>query len=162
MRPPALLAFCESLQETELSQTIQNNSDLIAFLQSMHILAISALFIAMLVFNIRLITNKLSDEAFLSGFKYNVVIGLPVLLITGVFLIIAEPARSLANDAFQLKMVLLAIVLLLYRYLLQFASPKADFSHKLVEVSSRVKFFAMLSISIWVGIIFAGRWIAYL
>jgi hypothetical protein len=150
------------LQETELSQTIQNNTDLIAFFQSIHILAISALFIAMLVFNIRLIINKLSDEAFLSGFKYNVVISLPVLLITGVFLIIAEPARSLANDAFQLKMVLLAIVLFLYRYLLQFVSPKTDFSHKPVEVGFREKLFAILSISIWMGIIFAGRWIAYL
>ncbi len=141
---------------------IQNNSDLIAFFQSIHILALSAVFMAMLVFNIRLITGRLSDEAFLSGFKYNAVIGLPVLLITGVFLIIAEPARSLANDAFQLKMVLLAIVLLLYRYLGRFAMPTVNFSHKHVEVTLGKKFLALLSILIWIGIVFAGRWIAYL
>jgi len=162
LRSAALLAFCESLQDTELSQAIQNNSDLIAFLQSLHILAISVLLIAMLVFNFRLIGNKLSDSLFLNGFNYNAIISLPVLLITGTFLIIAEPARSLANDAFQLKMILLLLVLGIYRYLNHTAFSMTDFPNTSVEISLGTKLLAAASILIWVGIVFAGRWIAYL
>lgn len=162
MRPPALLAFCESLQDTELSQTIQNNSDLIAFLQSIHILALSALFIAMLVFNIRIVRERINDSAYLSGFKYNAWISLPLLLLTGAFLIIAEPARSLANDAFQLKMVLLVVVMLLYRHLLGRLSSQENFPNTSAPLSVGTKMLAAASICIWVAIIFAGRWIAYL
>jgi len=145
-----------------LSQAIQNKSDLIAFLQSLHILAISVILIAMLVFNFRLISNKLGDSLFLSGFKYNAIVSLPVLLVTGVFLIIAEPARSLANEAFQIKMILLVIVLSIYRYLNQTVFSTADFPNSSVQVSLISKLWATLSILIWVGIVFAGRWIAYL
>lgn len=145
-----------------MSQAIQNKSDLIAFLQSLHILAISVILIAMLVFNFRLISNKLGDSLFLSGFKYNAIVSLPVLLVTGVFLIIAEPARSLANEAFQIKMILLVIVLSIYRYLNQTVFSTADFPNSSVQVSLISKLWAALSILIWVGIVFAGRWIAYL
>jgi ABC-type dipeptide/oligopeptide/nickel transport system permease subunit len=162
LRSAALLAFCESLQDTELSQAIQNNSDLIAFLQSLHILAISVILIAMLVFNFRLIGNKLSDSLYLNGFKYNAIISLPVLLITGTFLIIAEPARSLANDAFQLKMILLLLVLGIYRYLNHTAFSTTDFPNTSVEISLGTKLLAASSILMWAGIVFAGRWIAYL
>lgn len=162
MRPPALLAFCESLQDTELSQSIQNNSDLIAFLQSIHILALSVLFIAMLVFNIRVLREKVYDWAYLDGFKYNAFISLPLLLLTGVFLIIAEPARSLANDAFQLKMVLLVLVMLGYRYLLSAVTSQKKFPSANAHLSLGLRTLAGCSILMWVGIIFAGRWIAYL
>ena len=145
-----------------MSQAIQNMSDLIAFLQSLHILAISVILIAMLVFNFRLISNKLGDSLFLSGFKYNAIVSLPVLLVTGVFLIIAEPARSLANEAFQIKMILLVIVLSIYRYLNQTVFSTSDFPNSSVQVSLISKLWATLSILIWVGIVFAGRWIAYL
>jgi len=162
VRPPALLAFCESLQDTELSQTIQNNSDLIAFLQSIHILALSVLFIAMLVFNIRIVRKRVYDLAYLNGFKYNALISLPLLLLTGIFLIIAEPARSLANDAFQLKMVLLVLVMLNYRYLLSALSPQKNFPNASADLSVGLRCLAACSILMWVAIIFAGRWIAYL
>ena len=145
-----------------MSQAIQNKSDLIAFLQSLHILAISVILIAMLVFNFRLISNKLGDSLFLSGFKFNAIVSLPVLLVTGVFLIIAEPARSLANEAFQIKMILLVIVLSIYRYLNQTVFSTADFPNSSVQVSLISKLWATLSILIWFGIVFAGRWIAYL
>jgi len=69
---------------------------------------------------------------------------LPILLATGVVMIIGEPARSLANPVFQLKMLLLLAAIAVTAGL-----------HK----DSRI--IAILSLSLWVGIVFAGRWIAY-
>ena len=83
-------------------------------------------------------------------------------LVTGIFLIIAEPARSLANDAFQLKMILLVLVLLLYRHLLSCVSTQTDFPASSHHLSVANKLLAALSILMWISIIFAGRWIAYL
>jgi len=75
-------------------------------------------------------------------------------------MIIGEPARSLKNPAFQLKMALLVtalIVTALYQVLLRrdpsFGSPG---SRRAAATS-----IAALSLMLWTGIIFAGRWIAY-
>jgi len=69
---------------------------------------------------------------------------LPILLATGVVMIIGEPARSLANPVFQLKMLLLLAAITVTAAL-----------HK----GSRI--IAIASLLLWVGIVFAGRWIAY-
>jgi len=54
------------------------------------------------------------------------------------------------------------IVLSIYRYLNQTVFSTSDFPNSSVQVSLISKLWATLSILIWVGIVFAGRWIAYL
>ncbi len=102
-------------------------------MQTIHILAIAALMSSALMIALR-------PDA-----RLRPVIGwaLPVLLATGVVMIIGEPVRSLENPVFQLKMALLvcAIVVILL-----------PFKNRIV---------ALASLSLWVGIVFAGRWIAY-
>jgi hypothetical protein len=68
---------------------------------------------------------------------------LPVLLATGAIMIIGEPVRSLANPVFQLKMALLLSAIAVF----------------LLPFKNRIV--ATLSLSLWIGIVFAGRWIAY-
>jgi len=59
-------------------------------------------------------------------------------------MIIGEPARSLANPVFQLKMLLLLAAIAVT-----------------VALHKESRIIAILSLSLWVGIVFAGRWIAY-
>jgi hypothetical protein len=84
-----------------------------------------------------------------------------VLLATGAIMIIGEPARSLKNPAFQLKMALLVSALtvtLSYQLLLRcdpaLGSPASGHRASATTI-------ATLSMMLWAGIIFAGRWIAY-
>ncbi len=84
-----------------------------------------------------------------------------MLLATGGLLIIAEPARALENPVFILKMVLLlAAVGVTLACQLPLRGDRAFW-----ELSPRRKRAAQLigcaSIPLWVAIICAGRWIAY-
>jgi hypothetical protein len=77
-------------------------------------------------------------------------------------LITGEPTRSLENPAFQTKMVLLilAMITTLGLQLPTFKDPaywELTTGHR---VSARV--LAVISLLLWVGIVFAGRWIAYM
>ena len=84
-----------------------------------------------------------------------------VLLITGSFLIIGEPKRSLLNTTFYLKMTLLVLALVL-TVLLQWSLWAAPyFWEKGRGGRIAARFAATVSILLWCCIIFAGRWIAY-
>jgi len=80
-----------------------------------------------------------------------------VLLISGSIMIVGEPARSLTNSAFQQKMLMLIVVIAItvglqkkWRY---------NTSYQYADITTR--FLAMISLALWVGIVAAGRWIAY-
>jgi hypothetical protein len=86
---------------------------------------------------------------------------LPVLLATGAVLIIAEPARALENPVFVLKMsLLLAAAAVTLACQLPLRRDPGFW-----EVSSGRRragqLLAGASLPLWIGIIFAGRWIAY-
>jgi hypothetical protein len=84
-----------------------------------------------------------------------------ILLATGVILIIGEPVRSLMNPIFQIKMALLAAAIIvtgLFQYLQRRDPAFGDLAYKHRGAATAI---AVLSMLLWTGIIFAGRWIAY-
>ena len=77
-------------------------------------------------------------------------------------MIVGEPARSLKNPAFQLKMALLITVLILTAIIYQFAVRRdPGFGERTSAQRIAVTTMATLSMLLWTGVIFAGRWIAY-
>jgi hypothetical protein len=84
-----------------------------------------------------------------------------VLILSGLALLLAEPERSLVSRVFQLKMVLLVaavvLTLLLQHSLLRHAAAWDAVGR--APLAARVP--ALVSLGLWVCIIFAGRWIAY-
>jgi hypothetical protein len=85
---------------------------------------------------------------------------LAILLVTGSLLIIGEPRRSLVNTTFYLKMALLVVAIGLTATLQRtiLASPDG-FEDRSRRLSGQL--LATLSVLVWCGILFAGRWIAY-
>ena len=82
--------------------------------QTVHILAIAVVASSVLMIDLRLIGMFWADRPLKdvsSRFLPPVWWSLPVLLVTGAIMIISEPARSLKNPAFQLKMTLLIAAL---------------------------------------------------
>jgi hypothetical protein len=84
-----------------------------------------------------------------------------ILFATGAVMIIGEPARSLKNPAFQLKMLLL-VTALIVTGLSQFFR-RQDGTHGDLGSAPRLLrvAIAVVSMLLWSAIIFAGRWIAY-
>jgi hypothetical protein len=156
--------FCRWLQATDLSQTIQNVDWIVPAVQTLHILAIAAVLSSALMLALRLLGVAARDQASAAiATRYLPVIWgtLIVLLLTGAILIIGEPARALENPVFILKMTLLAAALsVIGAYQIPLRT-NPDFWERSIVRSISVKLIAILSLGLWIGIVCAGRWIAY-
>jgi hypothetical protein len=160
----SLDAFCDRLSESALSQAIQTTEWVIPAVQTVHILAVAAVVSSILLVNLRFIglhAKNQSIAAVTARYVPIVWYGLPVLLATGATLIIAEPSRSLQNPVFVVKM---ALVLLAAAATLAYQIPlRADPEFWDCAASRRrlAAVLACLTMPLWVAIVFAGRWIAY-
>jgi hypothetical protein len=152
--------ICQWIDQTPFSQSIQAAGWVVPAVQTIHILAIAVVASSALMIDLRLIGVFWANrpmQAVTARFLPLVWWPLLVLLATGMIMIIAEPARSLKNPAFQLKMLLL-IAALIVTWLFQFLHRRdAAFG----EGGARAATLAIASILLWSSIIFAGRWIAY-
>jgi hypothetical protein len=159
-----LTGFSKWLAATSLSHIIQTVTWIIPTLQTIHILCVAIAFSSAVLVDLRIFRLFERDEplsAVTRRFVPPIWRVLVILLITGSLLIIGEPRRSLVNTAFYLKMALLLVAILLTATLQRtvLASPSffEDRSHRLT-----VQALATLSVVVWCGILFAGRWIAYM
>jgi hypothetical protein len=160
----SLRAFADWLSNTPLSQGIQDTAWIIPSMQSIHILAIAIVMSSAVMVFLRLLGVVMRDQPiaavtdrFLPWIWYTLI----VLLLSGSVLIIGEPGRSLTNSVFQLKMLMLigviACALLTQRPL----RTNATFWESTAGARAGAKLVAIVSLGLWSGIIFAGRWIAY-
>lgn len=154
-------AFCDWLSNTSLSMLIQNVSWIIPSVQTVHILAIATVMASIVMVDFRLLgvtgrgqTVPQMAHRFLPWVWCSVV----VLLLTGLILIIGEPPRTLMNPMFYTKMSLLACALILTWVVQRSAMRRERFWETRRGLSWAT---AIASLALWVGILTAGRWIAY-
>jgi hypothetical protein len=157
-----LNSICVWIDQTALSQAIQNAAWVVPSVQTVHILAIAVLMGAAMMVNLRLLRVVDRDQPLArNSARFVPVIwyALPVLLITGLLMIIGEPARALKNPIFQLKVLLiLGAITVTLAYQLPLRRDTAFWDRR----RGATILIAAVSIALWVGIIFAGRWIAYM
>ncbi len=162
--PAALNDICLWIDQTALSQFIQVNNWVVPTVQTIHILAIAMVASSVFMIDLRLLGAFWTDRPVRevsSRFLPLVWWSLPVLLVTGAIMIIGEPARSLKNPAFQLKMALL-VAALIVTALFQFLQQRdAQFGDLRAASRGSATAVAIVSMLLWSAIIFAGRWIAY-
>src|ERR1700722_16848263 len=155
--------ICQWIDQTALSQAIQATNWVVPTVQTIHILAIAVVASSALMIDLRLIGVFWANRpmnAVSSRFLPLVWWPLLVLMATGSLMIIAEPARSLKNPAFQLKMVLLIAALVVTGLFQVLQRRNTAFGDAAGPRASAVTL-AVVSILLWSSIIFAGRWIAY-
>jgi len=154
----ALVAW---LDTTALHQTMQTVEWAVPAVQTVHILAIAAVFASSLVLSLRAFQLAGTDwsparwAARLNGWIGG---GLVVLLVSGALMITGEPGRSLNNALFQTKMLLLLLALALFfaltRSVRTFVAPGQ-------RTSASVRLLAGLLMLVWCAMMICGRWIAY-
>jgi uncharacterized protein DUF6644 len=160
----SLNRFCLWLEQTSWSQTIQATAWIVPAVQTVHILAIATVVSSALMINLRLIGLVGLDQPvkrFSARFLPVIWWALPILLVTGVIMIIGEPARALKNPFFQLKMGLLIAALgvtAFYQLRLNRGGDRYDLA---TGGRGAALLIAIPSLALWSAIVFAGRWIAY-
>jgi hypothetical protein len=153
--------FCEWLAATSLSQTIQDVSWIIPTVQTIHIVSIAIVMTSMAMLDLRLLGiagRRQTMTEMAARFLPWVWVTVIVLLCSGSILIIGEPGRDLQNVVFWTKMSLLVTALLLTYVFQTMLRRDTGFWER-----NRAAAVALGSVSlvIWVGIVAAGRWIAY-
>ena len=152
------------IDHTALSQAIQVTNWVVPTVQTIHILAIAVVVSSVLMLDLRLIGVFWADrpmQAVSSRFLPLVWWPLLVLLATGAIMIIAAPARSLKNPAFQLKMSLLVAALVVTGLFQLLQRRNAAFGDPRAGSRAAATMVAIVSMLLWSAIVFAGRWIAY-
>jgi hypothetical protein len=153
-----IAAFSDWLSSTAPSQFIQVTSWIIPAVQTVHILCIALLLSAAVVVDLRIFGAGLRSETLTQvadRFVPKIWACLPVLLVTGLILIVAEPGRTLGNPAFYLKMISLVVVIVVTQWLHNYARSARPLG--VVPAS-----LAIVSILLWATIIVSGRFIAYI
>ena len=161
----SLHAFCDWLANTPFSMLLQNVSWIIPAVQCVHIVCISIVMGSVGLIDLRLlgITGHSQSISNLTGRLLPAAwYSLVVLLITGALLAIAEPVRSLTNPAFQAKMLMIIIVGTLTLFFQKMVRGDVAFWELTPTRRTTAKLTAVVSLLLWVGIVFAGRWIAYM
>lgn len=164
MRTQALLNFCAWIEQTRLSQIIQGHAWVVPTVQTLHILGIAAVLSSVLMINLRLlgvVGRDLTLVSVIGRFAPVIWWTLPLLLLTGAIMISGEPARSLANYAFQLKMLLLVIIIAIMLLLQTKIRRDVTFWEAPALHRGAAKVIALTSLALWIGIVCSGRWIAY-
>ena len=156
-----VVEFCNWLVRTPASVTIQSEPWIIPAVQTVHILCIAIVVTYNGMLDLRLmgVAGKSRTIAEMTGdFMPWIGWALVVLALTGVIMIIGEPARELTNWVFWVKMSLLAAAIALTLYLRRVV--RRDAGHWDGRRNS-ARVFAAVSLVLWVSILTAGRWIAY-
>jgi uncharacterized membrane protein SirB2 len=153
--------FCAWLSDTPLSQYIQDTFWMIPTVQTVHIVSIAIVMTSMAMLDLRLVgitgrRQSLTEVG--SRFLPWAWVALVVLACSGTILIIAEPGRELINRVFWLKMSLLTAVVILTAFFQMMLRRRKGFweQHRAAAV-----LLGSVSLVMWVGIVAAGRWIAY-
>jgi uncharacterized membrane protein SirB2 len=152
------------LQSTPLSIAIQSHTWITPLLQAIHILMIGVVFVSMLMIALRVLGRVRMDESLAAvwgRFAPWLRVGLAVMTATGVILIIGEPVREFTSTSFWLKMALLATAVTSGVWFGRTVEPAAAADAPAAEPSGNLKAAVIVTIAIWVAIIFLGRAIAY-
>ncbi len=151
------------LAATPMSVAIGNNAWVTPAVQCAHILAIAAVMACMMMTNLRVL-GAVGREEGLASFtrRYGTWVwpALLILLLSGSVLIVGEPRRSLENKVFVTKMALVATAALLTLAVQWPLKRDTAFWDKGARLRL-AQAIALISILVWVAIVFAGRWIAY-
>lgn len=156
-----LRGFCEWLGNTPLSMAIQNAFWVIPVVQTVHILAIAVVMSSVVMLNLRLLGvagRRLPFADVARRFLPWVWGAVVVLLASGSVLIIGEPGRELLSPMFWLKMSMLSGALILTGMVQLALGSHRGFWERRRGLAALT---AVVSLGLWVGILAAGRWIAY-
>src|SRR5215471_16327573 len=136
------------LSRTSLSVAIQSHEWIIPTIQSLHIAAIGVVMASIFMIDLRVLGLAGRDQSLLETtgrFGPWLSGALVVLLVTGVLMVVGEPARELLAFSFWLKMCLVVIATMLTWW----------------AGRTQIKPLTVVTLLVWIGIIFLGRLIAY-
>lgn len=164
MAASAVQSFANWIAATSLSETLKAYLWIIPTSQSIHILAVSVVFVCALTIGLRLLGLSRSERtlSMVIGKQTRLMYaGHIVLLLTGAVQTIAEPFRQFGSPAFWIKMSLIASGLLITVFLARSARSDPHRWDAANHRPARLRIYGAGYVAAWSAIIFCGRFIGY-
>lgn len=164
MQAPNAPEIFKWLQDTSVGSHISDSLWLFPLIESIHVWGIVILVSATGMLDLRLLGLVLKEQ---SVSKLNRTLlpwawcGFGIMVLSGVLLFSSEATKLYNNGAFLLKMVLILLAginALVFHTTIYQRVDKWDVS-AVTPVAAKLA--GAFSLVLWVGVIFAGRWIAY-
>lgn len=149
-----------ALNEFALS-LLANVPGLPPVLQTIHLLSIAAIMASAVMFNLRALglavpsQNLVEMATRLRAWAYWAVL---TAFCSGVLFVLARPGRYFDNPVFQIKFALLLPAVVFSDCLFRLTLNRASFW---LRFKWQARLAALLSLLLWIGVVLAGRWIAY-
>ena len=160
----SFLAFFEQLGESSWSVGLHESELAYSVIESFHVWSLCLFFGMTVMFDLRLLgwtMRKVPVSEVIRRLQPWTIAGFVLMVISGSLLVLAIPARSYQNIFFRAKMLLLLLAGLnvLIFHVRVFPSVAKWDVDAVPPRAARVA--GALSLSLWVGIVVAGRMIAY-
>lgn len=129
-------------------------------IQAVHLLAISAIMGSIVLVDLRILGLALTGQRVADLTRRLMPWtwwALPFLFVSGIFFVLARPQRYAVNPVFAVKFVLLALAIVVTLAIHTIARRNPSYW----DAGPVGKLVAAVSLLLWVGVVFAGRWIAY-
>jgi hypothetical protein len=154
-----ILAWC---RDTWVGEFVRNSTWAFPFLQSLHFIGMSLLIGIVGAIDLRVLgLARAVPLAPLHRFLPLAFIGLGINLITGAFFFCHDPWVYAFNPAFRLKLLLILVAGLNALWFRLGVFLDLDAWGPGIEASRLAKVISALSLLIWIGVITAGRYIAF-
>jgi hypothetical protein len=160
-----MLEFCQWLENTQWATAIHQSLWLFPLLETAHLFGIILLVGATSALDLRLIGLAMKEQP-VSRVAGRLLpwawAGLTIQVVTGLCLFSSEATRCWENNAFRIKMVMLALAGLNALIFHQTVYRRVATWDEARVTPAGAKFAGCCSILLWFGIVAAGRWIAFL
>ena len=164
LRTTPLNELALGMQKSWLGDQIVTHFWVVPTIQTIHILAIAAVFGSVLMVNLRIFqlaghsrTMNQTVRRFLPWIWW----GLLVLLITGIGMVFSDPVRNLTNPVFFAKMICILIAIAVSLWFQHSVQHNAALWELSLGGRVFIRVGAGCVIALWIAIVFCGRWIAY-
>ena len=155
----SLLSFFQWCEQSGIGDTIRNSVWLFPFIEAFHLVGLGLTAGAVLVVDLRLLGFGLRDRP-LSQLSKDVqpwlVGSLTLMFASGIPLFISEATKCYYSFAFWVKMVSLFLVLVFTFTIKRRVTMMDEF-----ETTSTRKVTAFVSLALWFGVAWGGRWIGF-
>src|SRR5271155_571442 len=155
-----LLPFFQWCYQTDIGVTIRNSVWLFPAIEAFHLLGFGLTAGTMLIVNLRLLGVGLSRQPVAqraASAEPWLILGVAMMIVSGVPLFLAESIKCLYSFAFWVKMSSFVLVLLftftLYRYVTRTKAAS--------DRTSVARLAAVISLILWAGVAWGGRWIGF-
>jgi len=157
-----LLEWLEWLENTGVARMVQESSWGYPIILSAHAVGMAIVAGIVLVINLRVM--GLASEAPLAAFRtmYRfALIGLAINAVSGTLLFVGNPDAFYESNPFRIKVILLVVgITLMVKTARYFFGSAGSVGNSLFATHARMM--AALSVVVWIGVIVAGRLIAYI